>query len=213
MSNKELEQFGLAQAMYDYLGKRIATRGRDGFPGDLRAAANAEAWDAWNEHGADRITVKLNGQAVGAVRVNTKEAWTVTDPDAWQVWCQETHHMLTGCTIDLGALTPEQYEEVANYIWDNITTDAVKERWEPMDPADAGLLWSQDAHAAIDPETGEHVPGVEYASVVTGTTIEGFKMDGAKSGAAKKYVPVRTALAGIAPARRAELLLGEETDE
>ena len=209
---RDLERFAVAQALYDYLGKRIATHNRDGMPGDLRAAANAEAYDAWAEHGADRVTVALNGQTVGALRVNVKESWSVTNPAAFQAWCQDNHRMLDKTVIDLGKLTPAQYEDVASYIYDNLTTEAVYDQWDVPTPNQLGLVWRESEHLAIDPETGEQVPGVEFASTFVGTTVEGFKLDGAKSGAAKKYAPVRQALAGIAPAKTVALLIGAEED-
>lgn len=212
--NTACEQFAAAQAMYEYLGRRVASKGRDGLPGDLRAAVDAEALEAWAEHGSDKVRIPLNGQAVGAVRVNVKEAWHVTDPDAYQVWCQETKHMLHGTRAEIERLTESEFEEVCNFIWDVLDRqDVIVDQWEPERPEDIGLVWSAERHAAIDPETGEQVPGVEFAATVVGTTIEGFKMDGAKSGAAKKYAPVRTALAGLTAAKKEELLLGGSEDE
>lgn len=205
-----LERFAAVQAFYSYLGERVKTSGRDGLPGVLRAAVDAKALDLYAKEGADRLTVDLNGQKVGAVRVNTKPVWRVTDPDAYQVWCQNAHHMFSSATVAWDEMTDAERDTVLDYIAVEMDGDRfIKEVYRPMTPAELDLAWNERDGAAIDPETGEVVPGVELATEVVGTTIEGFKIDGAKTGANAKYVPVRSALRGMLPGDQVSLLIGD----
>lgn len=211
-----LERFAVAQALYDYLGKLIATgsKSRGGLPGELRAEADAAALDAWEQNHADRIRVELNGLGVGAVRVKTAQAWHITDMDAYWLWCQENKHMVSETSVALEKLTPGQFEDVLTLIFYELNRpDVITETWEPAKPEDLDLIYNAETGVAIDPATGEQVPGLEWATTVTGTVIEGFKLDGAKSGPAAKYAPVRAALAGLPPSKRQQLLMGSDTTE
>lgn len=217
MSRRDaLERFAVAQALYDHLGKLIATgsKSRGGLPGELRAEADAAALDAWEQNHADRIQVDVNGLGVGAVRVKTTQAWRITDPDAYQVWCQDNHHMVSETSADLDKLTPGQFEDAINYIFYELNRpDVITETWGPAKPEELDLIYNAETGVAIDPNTGEQVPGLEWATTVTGTVIEGFKLDGAKSGPAAKYAPVRAALAGLPPSKRQQLLMGSDAIE
>lgn len=204
-----LEQFAVAQAMYDHLGRLVKASTSSGVPGDLRAEANAAAIDAYEEHHSDRTVISLNGLDVGAVRVNTRQGWAVTDVDAYTVWCQEHKKMVDTTRIDLGVLSSSEYEEVANFIFDELgRTDAIVDTHDPVRPEDLGLVCDPGAKVAVDPDTGEVVPGLEFRTIVVNTSVEGFKLDGAKSGAAAKYTPVRVAFMSLPANRRIDMLMG-----
>lgn len=204
-----LERFAVAQAMFDHLGKLVKSSTSSGMPGELRAEANAAAIDAYEEHHSDRTVISLGGLDVGAVRVNTKQGWAITDLDAYTVWCQDHKKMVDSTRIDFGVLTEGQYEDTANYIFYELKRpDAIVDTHDPARPEDLGLVYDPETMVAVDPETGEVVPGLEFRTVVVNTSIEGFKLDGAKSGAAAKYVPVRTALISLPASKRVDMLMG-----
>lgn len=214
--SEELGLFGLMQALQSRLYELLTTKGRDGFPGKFREIANAAAYDAY-EAGSDRVVVHYNGFPIGAIRVNTKRLWRVADSVAYQLWCQENHHMTDELRIKWEDMTPEEIDQVASFIWDNFDDvrreELVWEPYEPVDPTTLDLAWNEEQGKAYDRETGEEVPGVEMVTEKLGTTLEGFKLDGSKNGPGKKYVAVRKAMEGIPPAKQLAMLMGGIDDD
>ena len=213
MSKGDLERFAVAQAMWEHLGKLVATgsKSRDGMPGELRAAADAAALDMHASGNSDRIRVSLNGMDVGAITVRTAQAWLVKDRAAYNDWCDDGGLAVEAYGFDWSKVPEEERRNFMHRVNEAYPGAVTCETRYP-DPKELGAVWNQDAGVAIIPETGEPIPGVEFATTVAGTAIEGFRMDGAKSGAAAKYTPVRTALAGMLPAKRVKLLLGDDAE-
>lgn len=186
------ERFAVAQALYKAVAGQVSTRTED----NLRAEIDRASVELYAATGGTVRELVVNGAKVGEVRAETKSGWRVTDPEAFEAWCRENDAMDGEVSIDWTLLGPDDYWTAWNWLRDHYPQMFVSTEW-PMKPDDNWL--DHVGGTAIDRETGEIVPGVEYGTEVVKTVVTGCKWDEASMNKTelKKFAPVSVAARGL----------------
>ena len=199
------ERFAIAQALYGVTSAAVKTRTE----GNLRAEADRASVEMYAAAGSTNRDLVVNGAKVGTMRVETKSAWHVVDADAYESWCRANDAMDGEESMDWTRLDPDTYWEARTWLKERCPELFVTKEW-PRKPDEDWLDYSDGA--AIDQETGEVVPGLEFVTEVTKTVVSGCKWDESQMTKAerKKFAPVSVAVRGLPGGAFAALMEGGE---
>lgn len=133
----------------------------------VRPEVDREAYDAYQQDDVDRMALKVAGQKVGTISVETSMGIEVTDPDAFLAWAEGA-----GLAEEVTILTDEGL--LAAMAWAETEHPEYVETITESDPN-----WEKKAKVVgrmvIHKDTGEQIPGVEAVLGRAKTVVRGCK--------------------------------------
>lgn len=179
---KTTEQLAILKALKKAVDDRIK---------EVREISDAELLEYYNDYGAEKIALKLNGQKVGDFLITfSKEGYEITDRAA-------LNEFLADYGLADILITPRQeyLEEVNEYLRDKYGEEALEQSIWPLKDWDKAVYFV-DGECVYE-DSGMVIPGLEYKPrSIKNTTVRGCDPE--------VVLPIVRSLGGVD-----QLLLGE----
>lgn len=136
---------------------------------NVREIANEELLDAYEDIGAEKLALKVEGQKVGDFIISfSKESYEITDQNALNEFALDY-----GFGKEVFEIKPEKYNDAIAYIG-AIAPDAVTKKVELSRDWEKGITYIDGECCYLD--SGMVIPGIKYVpKMMKNTSVRGCK--------------------------------------
>ena len=185
MNDAMMAKFAVAQAMYSRLGELVGRKGYD----SLRSQLDDDIRATWETTGGTTYPIKVDGETVGSISVQTTEGYEVKNREQFEEWAtnaglaDEVEYPNPDFDWQKWAMDdPQGYYEMRQRLRE---VPGFFARSIEIDPKWTEYV-THAGESVFDVETGEQLPFITHRVKFDGTRISGCKWEGGP----KKYTPV-----------------------